>query len=339
MALADLTVKSVRAAVAEFDALGREAFLRTHRFAEARTWFLEVDGKLYDVKPIVGVAHAYIGPGFGQLRSSYIRGDESAVKQTLENMGFKVVKIGGADASPVGAQLDWTRDELILALDVYLRRGAPTGPDDAVVVELTEILARLNQTLGRTGPMAVRSASAVHRTMDAFVYLDPTTTRRGSAREGATQRAVWADFHADRAALHKIAATIRGVIELPMGEAPPDYDPDEITEAPEGRVFTRLHRYRERNRALVEQRKQTARRASGKLACEACGFDFAAAYGVRGDGYIEAHHTRPVSTLGEDARTRLDDLALVCANCHRMIHARQPWLSLSDLKALIGKND
>ncbi|HEY5106156.1 MAG TPA: HNH endonuclease, partial [Caulobacteraceae bacterium] len=142
-------------------------------------------------------------------------------------------------------------------------------------------------------------------------------------------------FHGDRTGLHEIAETIRRVVELPPDEAPPDYDPDEITEAPEGRVFTRLHRYRERNRALVDQRKQGALRASGKLACEACGFDFAQTYGPRGHGYIEAHHTKPVSTLVENATTRLEDLALLCANCHRMIHAAQPWLDLSELKAML----
>ena len=150
------------------------------------------------------------------------------------------------------------------------------------------------------------------------------------------QRAVWAEFHVDPTKLHRIAETIRGVVELPPDEAPPDYDPDEITEAPEGRVFTRLHRDHERNRTLVDQRKQGALRAAGKLACEACGFDFAQTYGRRGHGYIEAHHTKPVSTLAENAKTRLEDLALLCANCHRMIHAAQPWLDLSELRALLA---
>ena len=119
--------------------------------------------------------------------------------------------------------------------------------------------------------------------------------------------------------------------------AQPDYDEDEITEAAEGRVFTRLHRYRERNRALVERRKQGSMRAAGKLACEACGFDFRETYGSRGEGYIEAHHTKPVHTLAEDGgTTKLEDLALVCANCHRMIHAARPWLTVAELKALLS---
>ena len=228
------------------------------------------------------------------------------------------------------------RDELILALDFYFQHGRPTSMDAPAVIELSEFLRRLNETLGRTGEAAVRSPGSVYRTIDAFVYLDPTNTRPGDAREGQAQRAVWAEFHSDPVRLHEIAETIRGVVELPEAEALPDYDSDEITEAPEGKVFTRLHRYRERNRALVTQRKESALRAAGKLTCEACGFDFAETYGERGHGYIEAHHTKPVSTLTENATTRLEDLTLLCSNCHRMIHAAQPWLSVDELKALLA---
>lgn len=336
MALSDLTEKSVKAAIAEFDRVGREAFLKTHRFGPARAYFLEFGGKLYDSKAIAGVAHGYIGPGFPLLKSSYIRGGEASVKRSLQGLGFNVVKLGDTNP-PVGrANPDWTRDELILALDFYLQHGRPTSSEAPAVEELSEFLRRLNETLGRTGGSAFRSPSAVYRTIDTFVYLDPTKPRQGDAREGETQRTVWAEFHSDPVRLHEIAQTIRSVVDLPEGEAPPDYDPDEMTEAPEGKVFTRLHRYRERNRALVDQRKRGAFKASGKLACEACGFDFAVTYGARGQGYIEAHHTKAVSTLTEDAKTRLEDLALVCANCHRMIHAAQPWLSLDELKALLA---
>ncbi|HUO23048.1 MAG TPA: HNH endonuclease [Caulobacteraceae bacterium] len=337
MALSNLTLDSVKSAIAEFDRLGREAFLKAHRFGPSRTYFLELNGKLYDSKAIAGVAHGYIGPGFTHLKSSHFSGGEATVRRALEDLGFKVVKLGGANTPRTVQHPDWMRDELILALDFYLQRGRPTSINAPGVIELSEFLRRLNETLGRTGEAAFRSPGAVYRTIDAFVYLDPTNTRPGDAREGEAQRAVWAEFHSDPVRLQEIAEKIRSVVELLEADAIPDYDPDEITEAPEGKIFTRLHRYRERNRALVNQRKQSALRASGKLACEVCGFDFAQTYGARGQGYIEAHHTKPVSTLDESSRTRLEDLALLCANCHRMIHAAQPWLALNELKALLGK--
>ena len=48
----------------------------------------------------------------------------------------------------------------------------------------------------------------------------------------------------------------------------------------------------------------------------------------------ECHHTVPVSEYGSGARTQLRDLALVCANCHRMLHRRRPWLTIDELLRL-----
>ena len=110
---------------------------------------------------------------------------------------------------------------------------------------------------------------------------------------------------------------------------------DEGMEAPEGRVLTRLHRVRERNQKLVEQRKTKALREKGALTCEVCEFDYEKRYGKRGYGFIEAHHTRALASLPENGMTKLEDLALVCANCHRMIHAQKPWLSIEELRATL----
>ena len=65
------------------------------------------------------------------------------------------------------------------------------------------------------------------------------------------------------------------------------------------------------------------------------GLDFATTYGDRGRGFIECHHRRPLSELRGHQRTRLDDLALVCSNCHRMIHPAKPWLSVQEVTLLL----
>jgi len=66
---------------------------------------------------------------------------------------------------------------------------------------------------------------------------------------------------------------------------------------------------------------------------------FAEAYGQGEQGFMEAHHTRAVHEILPGQTTRLADLALVCANCHRMIHARRPWLTMAELKALARPPD
>ena len=74
--------------------------------------------------------------------------------------------------------------------------------------------------------------------------------------------------------------------------------------------------------------------ANGALAREVCGFDFAQRYGERGKDFAECHHIIPLADLVGAAKTRLQELAIVCANCHRMIHRRLPTLTLDELRAL-----
>jgi len=101
-------------------------------------------------------------------------------------------------------------------------------------------------------------------------------------------------------------------------------------------LYAQLHRTRERSRKLVEQRKQKALAEFGRLRCEVCRFDFEECYGDRGRGFIEAHHTKPLETLVEGSKTRLEDLALLCANCHRMVHSARPWLTVDEPRRLLG---
>lgn len=83
-------------------------------------------------------------------------------------------------------------------------------------------------------------------------------------------------------------------------------------------------RHRSRERHLRLAKLKAARRANnGRLLCEVpnCGFDFLKRYGDLGDGYAQVHHKRPLSEMpDEGAETTLSDLAVVCANCHAMIH-------------------
>lgn len=102
----------------------------------------------------------------------------------------------------------------------------------------------------------------------------------------------------------------------------------------EGRLLTRRHVVRERNRALRQRKLDDVRRGGRPVECEVCGFDFEQTYGERGSGFIECHHTLPLYVTGP-RKTRPEDLALLCSNCHRMIHVRPPWLSLAELRALI----
>lgn len=71
--------------------------------------------------------------------------------------------------------------------------------------------------------------------------------------------------------------------------------------------------------------------------CFACGFDFQKKYGDYGKDFIEVHHKKPICELG--GNTKIDpqtDMAVLCANCHRIIHRkRERVLSVDELKEII----
>jgi 5-methylcytosine-specific restriction enzyme A len=55
--------------------------------------------------------------------------------------------------------------------------------------------------------------------------------------------------------------------------------------------------------------------------CEACGTKFAGIRGIDASRVLTVHHREQISAFDEPRTTSLDDLAVVCANCHMLIHA------------------
>lgn len=104
---------------------------------------------------------------------------------------------------------------------------------------------------------------------------------------------------------------------------------------PEGKSIEKIHKARERNSKVIRLAKESRAKEFKVLTCDVCGFDFEKMYGEIGSMFIEAHHTIPVSELKEGDVTKLEDIALVCSNCHRMLHRRRPWLKIDEIKNLI----
>lgn len=79
----------------------------------------------------------------------------------------------------------------------------------------------------------------------------------------------------------------------------------------------RTHKTYDRNPSLARRAKEIH-----LYVCMACGFDFEKAYGDLGKKYIEAHHLIPVYKKkgNEEGLNPKEDFAVLCANCHRMIH-------------------
>ena len=235
----------------------------------------------------------------------------------------------------------WSRDELILALDLYMRhRDKLPGKDSQEVAELSKILNILGETLGHRHYEKYRNINGTYMKLMNFRSLDPDYTSDGKiglAQTSFGDRSVWKDFVGRPEHLSVTAEAIRLNLTNQAG-SDEIAEPDETaaTEAEEGKLVTRIHRQRERSRQLVKHKKRDFLRRHGQLFCEACGITPSDVYDDRGANVIECHHTKPVHTLRAGEKTRLNELILLCANCHRAIHASRRWLTVDELRQLIA---
>lgn len=327
-----LTPDAVMKAIAEFDRLGRKQFLAKYGFKGARDYFLRVGGKNYDSKAIAAVAYKYVPRSGGQALpytklSGGVAHHEGAASQ-LRSLGFEVITSG--------ENADWTLDEHILAFDLYMRRRDKLpSKSSAEVLELSSLLNHMGAITGASRTPNYRNAAGVYMKLMNFRRFDPLVQAQGHSglsRGNKLEALVWKTYGQApvllMAAANEIRAAIGAGSEGPAA-ASEDY------EAEEGGVVLRVHRSRERDRRLVEKKKKEAVAAGRRLECEVCEFDFGRRYGEVGEGFIEVHHTKPVSKLKPGEKTRLADLAVVCANCHRMLHRKSLALGVLDLKALL----
>jgi hypothetical protein len=96
MAFSDVNRAAVLAAIAEFDAIGRDQFLTKYGFRPARAFYLIQDGKRYDSKAIVGAAHGKLAPSSVPLTATEFSGGAATVAPLLQALGFDVVEDGDA---------------------------------------------------------------------------------------------------------------------------------------------------------------------------------------------------------------------------------------------------
>lgn len=123
--------------------------------------------------------------------------------------------------------------------------------------------------------------------------------------------------------------------KLEEAEAKPPVEEEEIYGV-EGRLLTRIHVYKERDKGFAARAKRHYKAINGgKLICECCGMDPVALYGANGERCMEAHHKIPIEELQPDSITRVDEMAIVCASCHRVIHSQKPCIPVEELAAAL----
>jgi 5-methylcytosine-specific restriction protein A len=109
-------------------------------------------------------------------------------------------------------------------------------------------------------------------------------------------------------------------------------EPD-VKAAIEGDPRLYFHFQRERDKYLVAAKRNASRRSDGLLECEACGFVVSEAYPNLPGDLCEVHHRRSLAEAATAVETRLEDLAVLCPNCHRAIHRTKPLMSVEEFRS------
>ncbi|WSC24733.1 HNH endonuclease [Streptomyces sp. NBC_01766] len=238
---------------------------------------------------------------------------------------------------------DWTWDELLLICSRVVNND---WRQLRAYQRPTQDLAELLRSLPLHGDAAsevpeFRSAASISRKSADLLTSRPDYT--GPATRGGKLTKLVTEAFIEREAEMLLAAQAieDGIASGELVLIPEQ--PDEVAEdgmpATEGRLLARWAISRERNPGLRKRKIAQALKAGQPLQCEVCGFHFGQRYGGLGEGYIEVHHVLPLHISGP-RETRLEDLAFLCANCHRMCHRGHrgaSWRTPSALRAEMGE--
>lgn len=239
---------------------------------------------------------------------------------------------------------NWSETELILACDLVVTNGwSAVRANDSRAHELSELLRSLPENSNELEDPKFRSAGSVKAKTNNLVTARDSYHGKGT-RGSALDEVIVQRFEQNKAGMQALARILRddartlwsggdGFVDeaLLRPAAPSGLG---TTSAAEGRE--RLVRVisRERDPKLRAAKILHTTQVTGGLGCEVCGFDFQEVYGDRGRDYAEVHHVTPLHVSGE-VETLLEDLAVLCANCHRMVHRGRTWLTPDQLRSLV----
>jgi hypothetical protein len=86
--------------------------------------------------------------------------------------------------------------------------------------------------------------------------------------------------------------------------------------AKEGQKKIKQMIVKHRNSYITKLAKEAFKKENEHLYCECCGFNF----NKFGLDYAEAHHKYAIAEREFDEETRIEDLIMLCSNCHTLVH-------------------
>lgn len=106
----------------------------------------------------------------------------------------------------------------------------------------------------------------------------------------------------------------------------------------EGHKNFALHTQIERSKKLRELKINKFLEKHGAIYCEICHVNMKNSYSFLKKDYIEVHHVVPLALLESASCTSLEDLVLLCPNCHSAVHQGDPQENLIEAMIQFGRD-
>ena len=219
------------------------------------------------------------------------------------------------------ATVSFTRDEVILALDVlYFSGEKHLNEKSQAIAELCALLHDLPIFPIATRPVIFRNQSGVSNQLQQFRRSCETGNKNPNVGNMFYDVAI--EFENRREELHQIALAIKYNIPYFNSEFG---DQNESCGFPEGALLSHLYR-------LIERRDGVRVKKSER--CAVCQIEPAQIYPSCGE-LLENHLVISPTFIRGDKRYSANDFITVCPNCHAALHRYRPWLKKEDCGAVL----
>ncbi|MDR9774324.1 HNH endonuclease [Rhizobium hidalgonense] len=224
---------------------------------------------------------------------------------------------------------DWTREETLFALELLYREGKPLGEGHEAVAALSDFLRRAAIHPPETRRQSFRNPAGVAlKLQNLFSAVEPG---RGLTHS-YTDRAVVKDF--PKAALPQLRQVVDALRTLLNAGEMLQFVENEEEEFSEGQWLTGRHRRRDARLRL----RLLERHKDKQLICEMCDFSPSSLERPMQESQFEAHHRIPLAAAETARSTKVSDMALLCACCHRLLHrlisTERRWVTPEEARRL-----
>lgn len=166
----------------------------------------------------------------------------------------------------------------------------------------------------KTKRAAGKTALYVDAVFDTLLNPDEKILPRKELSRGILGKMNWDSQSSGVAIPDDVAEVLEEEWAL-LQKRPPRILPPIEPSAIEGTMTEAVRYVRGRSRKLREQAL-----AAANGVCCVCGTDYSKLLGGRGVRVLQAHHRSQLAASDAPRVTKLSDLAVVCANCHSLIH-------------------